>query len=118
MNKRYAYFFKSKDENRTVSLFISDVTEFLGQINPSYLDKYGIIHEVYEGKDQPYAYVFEVQDDDFYEVIGVLGQYLDEHSDEHPQDEVTRKAIEEVYNKLLPIAEGKELIVKRTRRTL
>ncbi len=124
--KKYTYFFESKDENGEVSPFFADVTDsykdmtvaesceqlvsFLGQTNPSYLDKYGIVHEEYEGKDQPYAYIFEVQDDDFYEAVGTLGQYLDEHSDEYPQEDSVRKAIEEVYNRLLPIAEGKEEI--------
>lgn len=123
MNKKYAYFFKGYEgpfileitNDMTVAESRTQITSFLGKTNPSYLDKYGIIHEVYGGKDQPYVYIFEVQDDDFYEVIGVLGEYLDEHSDKHPQEESVRKAIAEVYDRLLPIAEGKELIANERR---
>lgn len=38
----------------------------------AYLDIYGVIHEVYQGKDQPFNYYFEVIDNDFNAVINCI----------------------------------------------
>lgn len=113
MRKLYGYYFNSTDEDSTVeegledltdeypeSMTVSDVQEhiisFLSQTDDAYVDMYGVIHEVFNGNDQPFAYIFEVTDDDWTEVTGNTGYWLDDANNK-TMPESTRAAIAKVY---------------------
>ena len=52
------------------------LTGFLGQTNEAYVDKYDVIHEVYNGKDQPFAYYMDVKDNDWKSQSDILDKHL------------------------------------------
>lgn len=124
MKNVYLYKFSSKDEDgentSSVSKIDTDLSpeelaqqcvSFLSQTDNAYIDKFGIVHEIYDGIDQLYAYYFVIEHNDWYKLIGDLGQWLDDDNDIWNADnEAIRQGIEEMYEFFLPIAEGKTLI--------
>lgn len=90
MNDVWMYQFVSEDEDgRTKSglerigpsdmnaaEFRDSLVGFLGQTNETYVDKYDIVHEVYNGKDQPFAYYMDVKDNDWKSQSDILDKHL------------------------------------------
>lgn len=124
----YLYTFASKDENGNNSPTLTHITdeiytdisvkqlseqcvEFLKQTTDAYIDKYNIVHEIYNNIDQLYGFYFHIRDNDWYELTGHLGQLLDEVI-WTTTTEFIRKGIEELYNIILTIAEGNESIIQ------
>lgn len=125
MLKTYNYAFNSYDEDGSVKnelTCIDDVMDeyesienlqeqciaFLSQTDYAYLDKYGIVHEIYQEKNQLFCYYFAIEDDDWYEIVGKLGEILADETDEWTS--VTNyifEGIQEMYNLFESIASGK-----------
>lgn len=81
MRRILEYLFDSHDEDGEVKRELCDMTNevdgttsaacytsilvgYLNQTNEAYEDSHGIIHEIYEGEDQLFAYIFEVETDE------------------------------------------------------
>lgn len=80
----------------TVNDVQKHIAAFLGQTNPTYIDEYGIIHEIFNGNDQLFAYIFEVIDNDWTEITGTTGYWLDDENNKTMPEEI-RAAIAKVY---------------------
>lgn len=52
------------------------LADFLRQTNDAYVDKYGVLHEIYDGADRPFAYYMDVCDNDWMPQIFILDKYL------------------------------------------
>lgn len=73
MKRYYAYFFEgpgsivdmSNDDLAmgTLASFRYNVNSFLSQTGESYIDRFGVIHDVTPHSDEPYLYLFEISDD-------------------------------------------------------
>ncbi len=110
MKQVYAFFNKTRDEDGETREGLVDLTEdyegadearevissFLGQTDESYVDKWGMVHEVYEGEDQVFAYIFEVCDDIWEDVTGETGRWLDDENN-GDMPEPVRATFEKVY---------------------
>ena len=58
------------------SEFRDTLADFLRQTNDAYVDKYGVLHEIYDGVDRPFAYYMDVCDNDWMPQIFILYKYL------------------------------------------
>ncbi len=115
----YVYFFKSSDEDGLVKEHVEDVTakfadesvesarqilsDFLSQTDESYVDKFGMVHEVYNGLDQIYAYIFDVPYDDWSAVTGETGFWLDDENNKDMPENV-RQCFQKVYDYALSMS--------------
>lgn len=112
--KLFAYFFPSADEDGSVPEGIVDLTgdalamdtiedtrqnvaSFLAQTNESYIDKWGVVHEVTAHKDQPFAWYFEVVDNCWEDVLGEAGELLDDSLNKDMPEDI-RAGIVKVYD--------------------
>lgn len=119
---RYVYTFESQDEDGLVKASLEEIeydenfsinderqnlVSFLSQTNDAYLDNFNIVHEVYNGVDQLYSYQFDIEDGDWYEQVGILGELLDDGNDcFDSSNEYIRKAVEQMYTDFSDIANG------------
>ncbi len=115
------YFNKTHDEDGEVIEGLVDVTNdyedadearealrsFLSQTDDSYIDEWGMVHEIFEGEDQVYAYPFDVFDGIWEDVSGETGYWLD-GSLNGDMPESVRSVFEKVYNIALSKMEGTE----------
>lgn len=121
MKRTYCYTFDSydKDGHNEKQLYhiendpsVEDLQEqcieFLSQTDNAYLDIYGIIHEIYQEKNQLFCFYFVIEDDDWYEIVGTLGALLADENDEWTSEtNYIFKGIQEMYDLFESIASGK-----------
>lgn len=99
------------DEDKSASQWTEELRLFLGQTNETYVDKWGVVHEIYEDKDQPFAYYFEVHDGDWEEVIGNMGENLDDSLNKDMPEDI-RQGFADIYNHAMKQAKLQELSAK------
>ena len=99
------------DEDKSASRWAEELCQFLSQTNETYIDKWDVVHEVYQGKDQPFAYYFEVHDGDWQEVIGDMGERLDDSLNKDMSEDI-RQGFADIYNYAMRQVKLQELIAK------
>ena len=113
MREVYMFMWGSKDEDGKVERGLDNMTEhvgdysaeewseqlanFIGQTDETYIDKWGVVHEIYNDVDQPFAYCFNVEDGDWQEVVGDMGFYLDDSENKDMPEDI-RQGFEDIYN--------------------
>ena len=127
--KVYGYFFfTAEDEDMPDGIELSDVTHtdltlepleayrqnvaaFQSQFDDqeAYVDQWGVIHIVTAHEDRPFAYYFEVIDDCWEDVLGSMGQFLDDSENKDMPEEI-RKGFYNIYC----IADRKDMPPKNT----
>lgn len=115
--KFYGYFFfAAEDEDMPDGLELVDVThthltlepveayrqnvaDFQSQFDDqeAYVDKWGVIHIVTAHEDRPFAYYFEVIEECWEDVLGSMGQFLDD-SENKDMPEAVRKGFAALYD--------------------
>lgn len=99
------------DEDKSASQWTEELCSFLGQTNETYIDKWGVVHEIYQGKDQPFAYYFEVYEGNWQEVVGNIGERLDDSLNKDMPEDI-RQGFADIYNHAMKQVKLQELSVK------
>ena len=98
-------------EDKSASRWTEELCQFLGQTDETYIDKWGVVHEIYQGKDQPFAYYFEVHDGDWQEVIGNMGERLDDSLNKDMPEDI-RQGFADIYDYAMKQVKLQELSTK------